>query len=119
MCRLSTRNLHNIIQCKNNFKNEKKVRKQRGMDWYDTTKIPSRIDKKKSVFDFEMYWQLYQRWSTTIKLSHQVGLYSYYHSIKDWPGSPIVLKTDLAHLSWHGIPLILCNLEDLLCQGTC
>lgn len=74
---------------------------------------------KKSVFDFEMYWQLYQRWSTTIKLSHQVGLYSYYHSIKDWPGSPIVLKTDLAHLSWHGIPLILCNLEDLLCQGTC
>lgn len=46
MCRLSTRNLHDIIQCKNNFKNEKKVRKQRGMDWYDTTKIPSRIDKK-------------------------------------------------------------------------
>lgn len=46
MCRLSTRNLHNIIQCKNNFKNEKKVRKQRGMDWYDTTKIPGRIDKK-------------------------------------------------------------------------
>lgn len=32
----------------------KKVRKQRGMDWYDTTKIPSRIDKKKSVFDFEI-----------------------------------------------------------------
>lgn len=66
MCRLSTRNLHNIIQCKNNFKNKKKkCENKEGMDWYDTTKIPSRIDKKKSVFDFEMYWQLYQRWSTT------------------------------------------------------
>lgn len=47
MCRLSTRNLHNIIQCKNNFKNKKKkCENKEGMDWYDTTKIPSRIDKK-------------------------------------------------------------------------
>lgn len=44
---------------------KKKCENKEGMDWYDTTKIPSRIDKKKFVFDFEMYWQVYQRWSTT------------------------------------------------------
>lgn len=37
MCRLSTRNLHNIVQCKNNFKNEKKCENKEG--WTDMKRL--------------------------------------------------------------------------------